>query len=658
MKEKLVLQDIVDLLAKKTSLSKKEADAFFRELFSAIIDNVFNDDTVKIKDFGTFKLTKVSSRESVDVNTGEKIEIPAHYKISFLPDKALKTLVNKPFAHFETTLLEEGVSFDIEESEEPVDLTEDEDTSLDETDVSKIADEATKEIEDIPEHEVIESDIKDVDTKKPIKTDENKEATSSKGIKAEASPYPTQSFVYTYTSDSKTEEDSSVTIVVPTEKITSPSTSEKINAKEEDWKPVTENFNVKYVAETDATKDNGLSGNTPIEINKVQEKIDQLKEAIGSLTKANSKTDFFDEESSKEEQTKDIELENGLSEEEIGKPISRNNDEKQESDIIDKFNIAHPTESNINEDSDVDNSESITSSEGFDYEDTTPASSQSLEEDENPFLLEKQGADETPDEKESDEEYLDEYEFQDYYKETAFSRIRKKIPVIVILLAAIGVGGYQFYKLFNVKYSYENYRGYRDYPAMSDSLENESETIISPDSLNSIFSTTDKQEEIDDQTSTELLPSPISDMQSGNPPSDPNILDVTDIVSDSFEKIISDNLKIGVINKAHYIRNKEYEEGAISSLPNISLPRKETVQPKGSLRNIASRYYGSGSFWVYIYEENKAKIPDFNNLGIGTELTIPNLSKYGVNLNDPKAVEEAKIKEQQLFKEQKEKSNK
>jgi len=112
MNEKLLLQDLVSLLAKKAKITQKEADRFYRELFQLILESIYENDIVKIKDLGTFKLVRVNSRESVDVNTGEKIEIPPHLKLSFIPDKGLKALVNKPFAQFESVILEEGMSFD------------------------------------------------------------------------------------------------------------------------------------------------------------------------------------------------------------------------------------------------------------------------------------------------------------------------------------------------------------------------------------------------------------------------------------------------------------------------------------------------------------------------------------------------------------------
>ncbi|MDH6354919.1 nucleoid DNA-binding protein/nucleoid-associated protein YgaU [Dysgonomonas sp. PH5-45] len=108
MNEKLTLQDITALLAKQAKISKKDAESFLKELFALISENILDNESVSIKDFGTFKPTLINSRESVNVNTGEKIRIPAHIRLTFSPDKALKELVNKPFSAFETTLLYDG----------------------------------------------------------------------------------------------------------------------------------------------------------------------------------------------------------------------------------------------------------------------------------------------------------------------------------------------------------------------------------------------------------------------------------------------------------------------------------------------------------------------------------------------------------------------
>lgn len=112
MSERLTLQDLVDLLSDKQGITKKDAENFIREFVDLTSETIYGNDFVRIKDLGTFKLTPVKPRRSVDVNTGEAIEIAAHYKLSFTPDKVLREAVNRPFAHFESILIDEEVSFE------------------------------------------------------------------------------------------------------------------------------------------------------------------------------------------------------------------------------------------------------------------------------------------------------------------------------------------------------------------------------------------------------------------------------------------------------------------------------------------------------------------------------------------------------------------
>ena len=108
MNERLTIQDLIDLLAAKHSMTKKDAEAFVKEFFLLIEQALENEKTVKIKGLGTFKLVDVDSRESVNVNTGERFQIKGHTKVSFTPDTNLRDTINKPFAHFETVVLNEG----------------------------------------------------------------------------------------------------------------------------------------------------------------------------------------------------------------------------------------------------------------------------------------------------------------------------------------------------------------------------------------------------------------------------------------------------------------------------------------------------------------------------------------------------------------------
>ena len=112
MNEKITLQDIINLLCEKQGMAPKDAETFVRAMFDLIEEALTNEKYVKIKGLGTFKLTEVNSRESVHVNTGERIEIQGHSKVSFTPDTSMKELINKPFSHFETVVLNEGVELE------------------------------------------------------------------------------------------------------------------------------------------------------------------------------------------------------------------------------------------------------------------------------------------------------------------------------------------------------------------------------------------------------------------------------------------------------------------------------------------------------------------------------------------------------------------
>lgn len=112
MNEKITLQDLINLFSEKQGISKKDAELFVRSLFDLIEEALAAEKYVKVKGLGTFKLTEVDSRESVNVNTGERIEIQGHTKVSFTPDTTMKDLINKPFAHFETVILNDGVELE------------------------------------------------------------------------------------------------------------------------------------------------------------------------------------------------------------------------------------------------------------------------------------------------------------------------------------------------------------------------------------------------------------------------------------------------------------------------------------------------------------------------------------------------------------------
>lgn len=173
MNEKITLQDLVELLSEKNDMTKKNADAFLRCMFDLIEEALTNEKYVKIKGLGTFKLTEVDSRESMNVNTGERFEIQGHTKISFTPDTTMKELINKPFSHFETVILNDGVELE----DTPFDVEPKVEEMADEM-VEKIIEEPQVEVEPVVEVkvEVAEDPVVSPVVDEPIPVEEVSEA--------------------------------------------------------------------------------------------------------------------------------------------------------------------------------------------------------------------------------------------------------------------------------------------------------------------------------------------------------------------------------------------------------------------------------------------------------------------------------------------------
>lgn len=104
-------KELAQTLVEKYGLDRNAAEQFVSEMFQVLMSGLREDKQVKIKGLGTFKVTSVASRRSVDVNTGDPIIIEGRDKISFVPDASLRDEVNRPFAQFETVVLNDGVDF-------------------------------------------------------------------------------------------------------------------------------------------------------------------------------------------------------------------------------------------------------------------------------------------------------------------------------------------------------------------------------------------------------------------------------------------------------------------------------------------------------------------------------------------------------------------
>lgn len=190
MSEKITIQDIIELLAEKHGMTKKDAETFVKGMFELIEEALATEKYVKVKGLGTFKLTEVDSRESVNVNTGERFEIQGHTKISFTPDASMKDMINKPFAHFETVILNENTKLEDTETEiegEEEDREESsEGTTVEKTEETVITEESSEpEVNEevIPENaedtEVITETAPAIPTEEEIQTDTEDESAQT-----------------------------------------------------------------------------------------------------------------------------------------------------------------------------------------------------------------------------------------------------------------------------------------------------------------------------------------------------------------------------------------------------------------------------------------------------------------------------------------------
>ena len=233
------LNGLADKLAEKSGLSQIEAGLFIRKMFDVCHQGLAADKIVKMRWLGTFKVTSVKERESVDVNTGERIVIEGRDKISFTPDNILKEIVNKPFAQFETVIVNDGVDFEsIDKKYEDSLEDEEQEESLEkpkpiievveptETPLPDVVSEETTQAEAVSSSEPATSGVIDF-----LDVPENPSEDSSVVVVGE---------------DSTIEPQTTVSQEVPTDEIPS-SVSDDIQADSRE-----ENSNAEIEAETDA----------------------------------------------------------------------------------------------------------------------------------------------------------------------------------------------------------------------------------------------------------------------------------------------------------------------------------------------------------------------------------------------------------------------
>lgn len=618
MSERLILQDLVDLLANEKGLTKKDAEAFLRELLSLIAETIETADSVKIKDFGTFKLVKVNSRKSVDVNTGAEIEIPSHYKLSFTPDKLLKERVNIPFAHFESVVLEDGVSF--EDTKESVVITEnvyDENAEVkaetaEPSDIDEAMDDDSSDENSSVAKGIVESGMlnKLADEQQLNSEKNNKETNLHNNIEIESA----DKIISNSTNDAEIalEQESSQAINADnteTNIINEPAqkddTSTKADEASADEPLVTINATVESAQTSEPiTKTTVESTQSPEAVTKATVEIAQSPEVITKTTVVTTQSDevaaktAVETTQSPEVITKTT-VDTTQSPEVVTKTTVDTTQSDEENDktsiIVEKTTISENIATEIKRDNDNTNDASFKNT-------NENRSATKLTIDDS--LISKPDPETQPQSIStisqppvSHQEKEDEY--NDSWDEEYNSKKRNIIigaAFVALIVIAILLYRFQFSK-------------------PNDSVNNAINTPLE--------ATTETPEKVAD-----------------------NNKDETPLVTDSLKVTDQpeEQSKIASQGKSDDDSVKTTIDNSANDKPIIV-----TISRGVTMRSLGEKYYGLRPFWVYIYEENKDKIPNPNNVTSGTKIVIPAASKYGINKYDPESVEKAKKLEAKYF---------
>ena len=227
---KLNIFDLSGVLMSKNGLDDKESRRFVKAIFDVIQECLDEDKVVKVKGLGTFKIIEVDDRESINVNTGERVLIEGHSKLTFTPDSVMKEIVNKPFSQFETVILNDGVDFPEPAIEEP------------------ISEEPIPE-DSIPEDSISEDSIPE----EPVAADSGLSAASGLSdkspseINAEQEIPSPEAPIVEFTEDGDKEDTSDVVAPTAETPTTEPPTDEEINDEEINDEEESDNSTLRWV---------------------------------------------------------------------------------------------------------------------------------------------------------------------------------------------------------------------------------------------------------------------------------------------------------------------------------------------------------------------------------------------------------------------------
>lgn len=587
MNNRLTIQDVAGMIADYTGKDRKNAELFLKEFITLLTKGVYTDKIIKVKGLGTFKIILVEKRESIHVNTGERFVIPEHYKFSFVPDKELKELVNKPFSFFETTELNENVDFsDLDETEEEGKDSDPEDESIEEI---------------LPDKEISPSSVcmGPIEIQGPLKSPEEVVVQKKTSVVENTLTPPEE----------------------PVREIDEKIALERMRAYMAQAAGIHREIIRSRPEETPKEQ-------TPEEPVKPEEKERMPEEPVLRNT-APEETEQVEEmprQAPTVEPVSPPKKESSIAQEVGEQRYSMPEEKKEELPEKEPSAPSFPEKDDVRP---VESDNPFAPDEPFEEE--TP------EESENPFEAE---------EPEDENPYDEDFDFPARGKHAAGNGASFKKKVILFfslaLLLIIGV-----YAYLNKDIVMALVNGRPSIPIDT--------TDISDQYAEAEQAALDEIREITEATSFHMP---------GDLP--------TDSLTNLAEMQENKDMALAETEPAVPSSQESREETSPVQTPTVQESKPQPVAPVQSTANkpsassgkalatvriepgsrltlIALKYYGHKIFWVYLYEHNKARIHDPNNVPIGTEIEVPAPELYGIDAHSREAINKASVKQTEIL---------
>ena len=591
------LKSLVDVFASKAKITKKEANAFVKAFQNIFIDALSKDKVLKITGLGSFKVTLVNERSSVDVNTGKPIKINSHYKIVFTPDSELKNIVNSPFAHLDTIIIDDVV--DMSDGEVNIDTLS--------QDLKNLS--ANHTVSSVPPVDEVKTDVQ------LIKTDNEADKVESPLEKLAEQALEIKSLLADIQGLSSDGQDTK-TDVIPNPDINSESENQPDtlpNSESEIYPDTVVNFEKKITHEieiqTDTEKDSQIETSDKESV--ISETENTAQEDIMSDVEIVSKTENIAEEElvSETDNITNDEIESDA------EKVLQIDSAVQKETVLDAEGVRQ-TENSAKEETQSDVEKKLELER-----ETEPKTT--LEGENNPKLEMEPEVEKTSEcENVNNSSELKEEKnnsnspnaemllaIRKEYQRKRRRRVAIILSILAIVLILASALALDFYYNGFVKQRFDTIFAMNETP---------------DDDVNDIIDKTDKLHHDNNVQESVVLTNDTS-------------VEIVDTVQYNEQDTAFDDAPD---TKAEI----SIEQTDIFNTPRVYTRFLDTIQmPKDSrLTLISLKYYGHRDFWVYIYEANQSRIPNPNVIVPGTTLYIPKVNGALIDSSNPQAIKYAR----------------